>query len=125
MPLPTVRNLRRVRDDLVAQRVGQLRIGLEAHAHRRRRAVVGVALQLVDQIVARVVRLGVAAVLLVDQPDVVVAVDQRGHDGLARQVHDRGIRRRPPLALAADPREGVALDEEGGVLDRRASCRRR
>ena len=47
-------------------------------------SVVGVPLQLVDQILAGVVRLGVAAVANVDQPDVVVTVDQAGHHRLAR-----------------------------------------
>src|SRR5262249_1195605 len=58
-----------VRDDFVAKFVGQLLIGLEAHAHRSCGAVISVALKLVDQILARVVGLLVAAVLLVDEPD--------------------------------------------------------
>ena len=87
IPFPTVRNCRGVRDVTSSRSaIRQVLIGLEAHAHRRRRSVVGVALQLIDQVVARVVRLGVAAVLLVDQPDVVVAVDERRNHGLAGQI---------------------------------------
>src|SRR5262249_43781403 len=67
---------RGTRDDLVAKLVGQFLIRLEAHAQGRGRSVISVALQLVDQIFASVVGLVVGAVLLVDQPDVIVAVYQ-------------------------------------------------
>ena len=98
-PFPDGEKARRIRDHLVAQPIGELLIGLEPHAQRRGDAVVRVALELVDEVLARVVRLAVAAVALVDQPDVVVAVDERRDDRLAGQV-DAGAR---PAAAAARP----------------------
>jgi len=52
---------------------------------------------------------------------VVVAVDERRHHRLAGQIHARGALGRLALALLAHPCERLALDEECGVLDRRAA----
>ena len=104
MPFSNGQEFRRIRNDLVAKLVSELLIGFEAHAHRRGRSVIGVALKLIDQIVARVVRLRVAAVLLIDQADVVVAVDQCRNHGLARQIHASRVCRRLPLALFCRPK---------------------
>ena len=120
-PLPHGEEARGIRDHLVTQLVRQFLIGLEPHAQRGRDAVVRVPLQLVDEVVAPVVRLAVAPVLFVDQPDVVVTVDERGHHGLAGEIHANGALRRLTLTLLADPREGVTLHEERGILDRRAA----
>src|SRR5262249_20302144 len=59
----------------------------------------------------------VAAVLLVYQTDVIVAVDQSRYHRLAGEVHARRIRRRLALPFFADPGEGVAFDQESGALD--------
>src|SRR5262249_32255477 len=72
----------------------------------------------VDQIFASVVGLVVGAVLLVDQPDVIVAVYQGGHDGFAREIHTGGICRWLPVALPADPGKGVTLDQKRRAFDR-------
>ena len=103
---------RRIWDDLVTELVRQLLIGLQTHAHRRRRSVIGIALKLVDQIFTSIVRLLVGAVLLVDQTDVVVSVDQGRHHRLARQIHTNGVCRRLTISFFADPRKGIALDQE-------------
>ena len=99
MPFPTVRNFAAFGMTSSRSLYASSWIGLEAHAHRRGRTVVGVALKLVDQIFARVVRLRVAAVFLIDQPDMVMAIDQCGHHGLARQIHTSGVGRRLPLSF--------------------------
>ena len=114
---------RGVRDDLVPQLVRQLRVHLppvEAHAHRRRDAVVRVALQVIDDRRAREVLLARHARLLVRVAHVVVGIDDRGHDGLAREVHARRARRQRDLALSSDARNPVVLHEERGALDHAA-----
>src|SRR5207247_10441359 len=77
---------RRIWDDLVTELVRQLLIGLQTHAHRRRRSVIGIALKLVDQIVTSIVRLLVCAALLVEQTAVVVSRAPGGHHSRARPV---------------------------------------
>ena len=109
---------RRIRDHLVAKLVRQLLVRLEAHAQRGRDAVVRVALQHVNEDLASIVRFAVAAVLLVDEADVVVAVDERRHHRLPREIHARRALRRLTLSLPADPRERLTLDEKSRVLDR-------
>ena len=78
-PLPHGQEAGGIRDHLVTQLVRQFLIGLEPHAQCGRDAVVGVPLQLVDEVFAPVVRLAVAPVLFVDEPDMVVTVDERRH----------------------------------------------
>ena len=118
---PDGEEARGIRDHLVTELVRQFLIGLEPHAQCGRDPVVRVPLQLVDEVFAPVVRLAVAPVLFVDQPDMVVAVDERGHDRLAGEIHASGALRRLTLPLPSDPCEGLALHEERGVLDQRAS----
>ena len=50
-----------------------------------------------------------------------VRIDDRGHHGLSRQVDARRTRWRLELASPPDLREAIALDDECGVLDRRAA----
>ena len=111
---------RRIRDHLVAQPIGDFRIGLESHAQSGAHAVVRAPLELIDEVLTRIVRLAVAAIPDVDQSVMVVTVDQGRHHRLAGQVHAHGALGWLTLTLPADPRDGVALDEERGVLDRSA-----
>jgi len=57
----------------------------------------------------------------VDEPDVVVAIDQRRHHRLARQIDAGRAWWRLTLTLPPDPGECVTLDEECGILDRRTA----
>ena len=57
--------------------------------------VVGEALQMVDEILAREVLLGHRPVHIVLVSDVAVEIDLGGHDGLARQVDARALRPEP------------------------------
>jgi hypothetical protein len=51
----------------------------------------------------------------------VVTVDEGGHHRLAREIHASRPWWRLTLTLLADPGEGIALDKERGILDRRAA----
>ena len=54
----------------------------------------------------------------------VVAIDQRGDDGLAREIDPACARRRLTLTARADPRQRVSLDDEGRVFNRTAPISR-
>ena len=76
---------------------------------------------MVDQVLARVERLGHRALHDVLESDVAMEIDQRRHNGLAGQVDVCGSRGNAQLASAADLRKDVSGDDEGGVLDGRAA----
>ena len=118
---------RGVGDDLVPQLVRQLRVHVppvEAHAHRRRDAVIRVALQVVDDRRAREVLLARRARLLVRVSQVIVGIDDRGHHGLAGQVHARRARRqRAPRPF--DPRAQSGCSARGPRRFRSRGRRRR
>ncbi len=99
----------------VAQLVRQIpHVG--AHADSRGEPVVGVAIQVVEKILAVEIRLRHAPVTLVKETKVAVNIDQRGRDGLAGQVDAGGAGRKTDLALLSDSRKPVVLNEEGGIL---------
>ncbi|PYS28861.1 MAG: hypothetical protein DMG11_11285 [Acidobacteria bacterium] len=78
-----------------------------AQAHGGAHSVERLALQLVDE----------------HRPvgrQVSVRVDDRGHDRLAAQIHTTRAGRNLHLPGSANLRETCALDNEGGVIDRRA-----
>ena len=88
---------RRRRAKLVAQAVAEIALG--SHAHERRDAVVGESIEMIDQVLARVVldpEAGAAAV-----PEVSVGVDDRRHHRLARRDS------RVTLPRAPSPRRHV------------------
>ncbi len=90
----------------------------EAEAHGGRHSVVRVALQVLDQVLPRVVLLAAGPVLHVREADVLVCVDEGRNHRLSRQVHAHGPRRGLPLPLLAHPGEPAPLDQEGRALDR-------
>src|SRR3989442_9036740 len=75
---------------------------------------------MVDHELSRVALFTRLVGLVVRPPEVVVNVDQRGHDGLPGQIDAGRAGRRLNLALPADPGESVVLHQERGILDRRA-----
>src|SRR5213594_2024832 len=109
--------LRCVRNNLVTKFIRQLLVGLEAHAHRCRSSVIGVALKLINQIFASVVCLFVRAVPFVDQSNVVVAVDLVCHHAFARQIYTRGVRWRLPVSFFTYPGKRITLDQERRTLN--------
>src|SRR5262249_39769512 len=62
---PNGKKFRSIRDDLVAKLVRQLLISLETPTQRCRCALIGVALKLINQILASVIGLFVGSVLFV------------------------------------------------------------
>ena len=123
-PFPYCQKTRRIRNQLVAQAIRELRIGLEPHAQRSRHAVVRVPLELVDEILARVVRLPVAAIPHVDEPDVVVAVDQRRDERLAGHIDPDSALRRLCARSPVRPTRSCHL-RRGPRRSRRVRSRRR
>ena len=99
---------------LVAELKRQL---AEVGAHRLAggNAEVGEPMHVVEDVLARVVLRPAGEVLHV--ADVRVRVDERGNDRLAGQIDARRTRRRLQVALLADAREPVVLDDEGGAFD--------
>ena len=112
---------RRVRKPRVPQLERQRLVGFQPQAHRRRDAVIGRALQVVDQVGQPVVVGAVRPLRHAGQSHVLVRVDQRRDHRLAGQVHARGTLGRLPLARRANPGEDAVLDEERRPLDRRAA----
>ncbi len=109
-----------VRDDFGAQFVRQLsHVG--AGADGRRDAVVGVALQVIDVVLAGKVRLRQLSRDSVEEPGVAVRIDDRRHHGLAGQIDARRARRHRHLASLADRRDAAVLNDESNVFDRRAA----
>ena len=93
------------------------------HRLARRHTEVGEAMQVVENVLARVV-LGPAAEVF-HVADVRVRIDQRGNHGLAGQVDPRRARRRRHVALPADARESVVFDDKRGSLRAVPPYRRR
>ena len=83
--------------------------------------VVRETLQMVDEVLARVVLLGHRPVGDMLEPDVAVEVDFCRHDCLAGQIHSGGSGWHLKLAPATNPRELSILDDERGALDGRAA----
>ena len=77
-----------------------------------------VAVEHVEQVLARVVVGGKAGARAIAHVDMII--DQRRHHGLAGEIDPHSARRRRDLAAPADRRDPVVGDDEGGVLDRRA-----
>ena len=78
-------------------------------------AVVGVAVQVVDEVLAGEVLRAPARVAL--PAEMRVRVDERRHHGMAGQVDDGRLRRRLHLAGVPDPHDAIAADQERGVFD--------
>ena len=89
-----------------------------ADANRGADAVVGQALEVIDQVLTGEVLLRHRAVPIVLVADVTVQVDFRRHHELAGQIDMRGARRHLDLSLPSHPAERVVLNQERGVLDR-------
>ena len=107
---------RRVRRPLALDLERQ-RAHVGAHAEHRAHAVVGIALEVLHDLVARVdLRPEVHAV---EQPDVDVGADQRRHHGLARQIDPRAAGRQRHRAGAADHGNPARFHHERRSLDRR------
>ena len=83
--------------------------------------VVGEALQVVDQILAREEFLGHGSFRDVLEPEVAVKIDDRRHDRLARQIDVHGPGWNPQLTSPPDTSEQVVLHKERGVFDGRAA----
>jgi len=101
---------------LVAQGVAEIALG--AHAHECRDAVIREPLQMIGQVLARVVLDPEACAAAV--PEVAVGVDNRGHHRLAGETHPCGAFRRPHVAGAPHLGETAVLHDERRVLDWRA-----
>src|SRR2546427_5016196 len=95
-----------------------------ANADGGAHAVVREALQMVDQILARVEGLGHRPFRHVLKSEMAVEIDQRRHDRFAGEVNVCSSGRDSQSASAAHLRELVAADDEGGVLDWRAAVSR-
>jgi hypothetical protein len=92
-----------------------------AGADRRGDPMVGVTLQVVDIVLSGEVRLRHGAVCHVEKPEMAVRIDDRGHDGLPRQVDACCARRHIDLAVTANRCEPIVLHDKRGVLNRRAA----
>ncbi len=100
---------------LVAQLIGQLaEIGAVGHA--RDDAVIGEAVHVIEDVLARVVLRPAGEIAHV--ADMRMRIDQAGDDGLAGEIDSRSTLRHADLAAAADGGDAVAFDDEGRVLDR-------
>ena len=86
---------------------------------RRAHAVERCALQMVQNVLRRVVGGAPARVALV--ADVHVDVDHRRHDALAGQIHACRTARRRHRAAPSDDGDPAVLDDECAVFDRRAA----
>ena len=102
MPRPAVRKSAAPGDGDGAQLVGEL-AAIEAKAQRRGDAVVRVATEMIEQVVARVARRRRDAGAHVGVPEMTVRVDERRHDRLAAEIDDRRTRRRLDRAACARP----------------------
>ena len=78
-------------------------------------AVVGVAVQMVDEVLAGEVAGAPARVPL--PAEMRVGVDERRHHRAPGQVDDCRLRRRRHLGGAADPHDQIVADQERGLLD--------
>ena len=90
-------------------------------AHYRADSVIGEALQMIDQVLAREGRLRHGVVGYVLKSEMTVEIDQCGHHGFAREVDVSGAGGDLQLASGADTGEVIVLDDEDGVLDGRAA----
>ena len=103
---------------IVSQLIREIaRIG--ARAHHRDDAVVEISVQMIDEVLARVVRRGERRAFQI--ADMSVQQDDPGHQCFAGQIDPHGAARELDLAPPADSRDGVVLDEHGGVVDWRAA----
>ena len=91
------------------------------NAHNTAEPEIRVALQMVDEILAREVFFRGRSLNHIFVAEVTVHVDFRRHDRLARQVDVCRICGNCNLALPADGGELVILDDECGILDGRAA----
>jgi hypothetical protein len=111
----------RARRHLRAQLVGEVaarRAGLEDRGH----AVIGEAVERIEEVLARVVLRPEAQPLAVAH--VHMRVDERRDHGLAGEVHMRRAGRDRDRAASANLRDPVAFDHESGILDRCAAVAR-
>src|SRR5579872_1683148 len=88
-----------------------------ANPDGRAHPVVGETLQMVDQILSRVVFLGHRAIRVVLVAEVAVKIDLGRHDGLSGEIDAGRAGRHLYFAFAADSGKLCILDNEGGVLD--------
>ena len=93
--------------------------GVGPHRDDGADAVVGVPLEVVDQVLARVVRVVVAESLL--EPDVPVQVDERRHDRLAAQVDHRRVLGDRHAGGAARGHDAPLVDHQHPAPDGRAA----
>jgi hypothetical protein len=117
---PDGQDARRIGDRLLAQSERKV-AHIGAGADDRDDAVIGVALQMVDVVFAREIRLRHIAEEGIEETRMAVGVDNPRHDGLAAEIHARRARRGRDLAAAPDLRDAAVLDHESGIFDRRAA----
>lgn len=88
-----------------------------ADADHRAESVPGEALEMIDQVLARVIFLRHRAVDIVLEADMAVEIDLAGHDGFASQVDVCRAGGDLQFAALAYLSELAVLDDEGGVFD--------
>ena len=103
---------------LVPQLIRQI-AGIGPRAHHRDDAVVEVTVEGIDQVLPRVVLRGERDAFQI--PDVTVEQHEARYHRLPGQIDPRGASWQWNLAFLANARDGVVLDEDRGVFDRRAS----
>ena len=77
--------------------------------------VVSVAVQVIDQVLAREVLTAPARIRL--PSEMRVRVHDGRHDGLASHIHDNGIGRHRHLSVPSDLRQQAIANEEGGIVE--------
>jgi hypothetical protein len=102
--------------ELIAQRPRDVST-VRSHAVDGDDAVVGEALQILEELLAREVLRRWRQIRPVSQ--VGVRFNDAGHDGLARQVDSSSPFRDPHLTASADRRERAILNQECGVFNGR------
>ena len=106
----------RAGEDFITELIRQV-AHVGTHTDGRGKAVVGVALQVIGEILAIEIGFRHTAVQLLEETEVAVDVHHGGHDGFAGEVDAQRAGGKPQLILAADAREASVADNKGGVLD--------
>src|SRR5579863_2464759 len=81
--------------------------------------MIGVAIEMVEEILAVEISLRHAPIELLQEPEVAVDIDHGRHNGFARQVDARRTGRKPKLTFPADAGEPIVIDNECRAFNRR------
>ena len=79
--------------------------------------MIRVSPQMIEEILAIEIRFRHASVTLVQKSEVTVDINQRRNDGLAGQIDTNRTWRRLNLALSANRRETIVLDDKSGAFN--------